>query len=454
MSFSQQLNFSRKPKSVASRSTRLNLFAANGSSFTPQQTITFNLPQIPRSYFNLGEAYLKMRVKNTSNIASLQQSGYSLIDNFKISTNNGVVDDLQGFAAYHSILFDSQVDPQVYVGVGEIALGTGGDAVMTKKGCQLAADGTKELNLPLYHSLFAAEKCVPSDISSPLRFDIRLSSMADALVTKADGALPGDFVVDEVSLILPIIELSPDAEIVLSSQFPDFSIAFESLAHTQTTKANAATILNENLGMRYSSVNMITMAIREQALMTTDGKNFNSVARTTGDITEIGYRINGQQIPQKKIQCGADNNGEVLMENLKAWGDLGSRIAPTSLQTSLRTFAEDDNADADPTAATHGNQFNATNISSTINDTDAYISGLTAFKKGGTFFSSIDLNTMPAISTNSPLYAGVSTLGSGIQTDMTFTDYSGTGDLLFDFWVRYTAILSLDPISRSIFVSV
>ena len=451
MSFSTQLNYSRKPKAVASRSTRLNVYAANGNTWTSGQTITINLPQLPRSYYNLREAVLKFTVSPNA-AGSLQQSAYSVIDSFTTQTSNGIIDKLEGFGPYHSIIMDAQLDPQVAVGVGSLTMGMGGNTDLIKKGATVGADGTITVCLPLYHGIFNTDRSFPADTSSPLRFDIKLATPNEAFIRTAHTADVTEYTVSSLEMILDCTELSSDAEVVLASTFPDFNITFESLAHTTATKSNAGTQLNENLGMRYSSVNQIIACMRPQIDIGTGGM-LSSVNRTSGKIDEIAYRINGQSVPQKAIKIASDYS-EVVTENLKSFGDLGTRLAPSSLQTQNRTYVEDGGTDNQATVTAQVENFKVEDLkfiasnpdSAELVPNDANI---------GTFFSALDLNTMPGITESSSLYAGISTLGSGIITDWKFTGAaSNSSDLLLDFWVKYTAVLNIDPMSKSVFVAV
>tara|TARA_R110002020_G_scaffold1280_3_gene6054 strand:- start:53 stop:1405 length:1353 start_codon:yes stop_codon:yes gene_type:complete len=450
MSFSTQLNYSRKPKAVASRSTRLNVYAANGNSWLSGQTITINLPQLPRSYYNLREAVLKFKVAPTG-AGHLQQSAYSVINSFTTSTNNGVIDKLEGYGVYNSIIMDAQLDPQVAVGVGSLTMGMGGNTDKIKLGKGVSTTTKIPVCLPLYHGLFNTDRSFPADTSSPLRFDIKLATPNEAFIRTAHGTEVSEFTITDLEFIVDVTELSPDAEVVLASTFPDFNITFEAISHTTTTKSNAGTQLNENLGCRYSSVNKITACMRPQIDIGTAGV-LSSVNRTSGKIDEIAYRINGQQVPQKSIKVDTDFS-EVVCENLKAWGDLGSRLAPSSLQTQNRTDTTD--ADNEATTTVQVENFKVEDLKFVGSTPDA-VDIAPNDANIGTFFTSLDLNTMPAITDSSALYSGVSTLGSGIITDFKFssTPASNSSDLLLDFWIQYTSVLNIDPVSKSVFVSV
>ena len=450
-SFSAQMDYSRKPKAVASRSTRLNVFASNGSTWKQGQTAQITMPQLARSFYNLNDAYIKLKVTPTQ-AGSFQQSAYSVVESFKTSTNNGVCDTLEAFGPYMSVLLDAQLGRDSAAGVGEIMLGMGGNPNKPKLGKALAAGASYVACLPLVHGLFAVNKSVPADTSSPLRFDIKFAEAAAAFLEKASGTDVAEYTVEDLELICPVTELSPDAFVILEQSFPDFSISYDGVSHTTSTKANGATKAVDNLGCRYSSVNRILMAMRQQPQVGVAGA-LGTVSRTSGFIDEIGYRINGSSVPQKKVKV-AGNFAEVMAENLLAFGDLGGRMIGNTLHGVVK-YTDTSSDDAAASVATHVQTFAVEDtLFAALADGDADIVDI-ADAKVGSFYSALDLNTMPAVTPDSRLIAGVSTLGSGIMTDFSFTEAaSNSADLLIDYWVSYTTVLNVDPVSKSVFVAV
>ena len=450
-SFSAQMDYSRKPKSVASRSTRLNVFASNGSTWKQGQTAQITMPQLARSFYNLNDAYLKMKITPTQ-AGAFQQSAYSVISDFKSSTNNGLLDNLEGFGPYMSVLLDAQLSPSAAAGVGEICLGMGGDPTRPNLGKSLGAGAGYVTCLPLVHGVFGSNKSFPADTSSPLRFDIKFAEAAAAFLRKAHGASVVEYVVSDLELIVPVTELSPDAAVILEQSFPDYSITYDALSHTTSTKGNAATKSVDNLGCRYSSVNRILMTMRQQAQVGVDGA-LGTVNRTSGKISEIGYRINGTSVPQKKIKVGSDF-AEVMAENLIAFGDLGGRMIGNTLHGMVK-YNDTTSADTEDTTVTHVQSFaieDTLYAALTAGDVDEVLSADAGI---GSFYSALDLNTMPAVTSDSKLIAGISTLGSGIMTDFSFSGAAtNSADLLIDYWVQYSTVINIDPISKSVFVAV
>ena len=450
-SFSAQMDYSRKPKAVASRSTRLNVFPSNGSTFKQGQTCTIQMPQLARSFYNLNDGYLKMKITPTQ-AAAFQQSAYSCIESFKSSTNNGMLDTLEGFGPYMSVLLDAQLSPSAAAGVGEIMLAMGGDATRPNLGKNLGAGSGYVACLPLVHGLFGVNKSFPADTSSPLRFDIKFAEAPAAFIRNAHGTDIVEYVVSDVELIVPVTELSPDAAVILEQSFPDYSITYDGLSHTTSTKAAAATKSVDNLGCRYSSVNRILMAMRQQPQVGVAG-SLGTVNRTTGKITEIGYRINGTSVPQKKIKVG-DDFAEVMAENLIAFSDLGSRMMGNTLHGMIK-YADTTSADTEDTTVTHVQSFAVEDTLFAALTAGDVAEILSADAGVGSFYSAIDLNTMPAVTSDSRLIAGISTLGSGIMTDFSFAgNTTNSADLLVDYWVQYSTVLNVDPVSKSVFVAV
>lgn len=450
-SFSAQLDYTRKPKAVASRSTRVNVFASNGSTWKQGQTAQITMPQLARSFYNLNDAYLKMKITPTQ-AAAFQQSAFSVIESFKSSTNNGLIDNLEGFGPYMSVLLDAQLSPAAAGGVGEIMLAMGGNPTKPNVGKSLGAGVGYVACLPLVHGLFGVNKSFPADTSSPLRFDIKFAEAASAFLRKAHATDIDEYVVSDLELIVPVTELSPDAYVILEQSFPDFSITFDALSHTTSTKANAATKSVDNLGCRYSSVNRILMTMRQQPQVGVQGA-LGTVNRSSGKISEIGYRINGTSVPQKKIKVG-DDYAEVMSENLISWGDLGGRMIGNTLHGMVK-YADTTSADNEDTTVTHVQSFSIEDTlfaALSAGDVDEILS---ADAGVGSFYSSLDLNSMPAITSDSRLIAGISTLGSGIMTDFAYSGAaSNSADLLIDYWVQYSTVLNVDPISKSVFVAV
>ena len=409
------------------------------------------MPQLARSFYNLNDAYLKMKITPTQ-AAILQQSAYSCIESFKTSTNNGMIDTLEGFGPYMSVLLDAQLSPSAAGGVGEIMIGMGGDSTRPNSGRSIAAGGSYVACLPFVHGLFGVNKSFPADTSSPLRFDIKFAEAAAAFLRAAATASIVEYVISDVELIVPVTELSPDAAVILEQSFPNYDITFDALSHTTSTKANAATKDVQNLGCRYSSVNRVLMTMRQQPQVSVQGA-LGTVNRTTGKILEIGYRINGTSVPQKKIKVG-DDFAEVMAQNLIAFGDLGGRMIGNTLHGMVK-YADATAANDEDTTVTHVQSFSVENtLFAALGDGDKD-EVVSADSGVGSFYSAIDLNTMPAITSDSRLIAGISTLGSGIMTDFEFSGgASNSADLLIDYWAQYSTVLSIDAVSKSVFVAV
>ena len=105
--FSESLDFSKvKQRAVQSRSYRVKLPPSNATSFSPSQTIEFNLPANQAgTYWNSNQCYLKFKFTNTSVTdadAAVQcdfdrAGAYGLIRRMQVSTAGAMISDLDRF---------------------------------------------------------------------------------------------------------------------------------------------------------------------------------------------------------------------------------------------------------------------------------------------------------------------------------------------------------------------
>ena len=93
--FPQSVNYANLPrKAMGSRVSKIQVSARNGSTFNDGGQIQIQLPTMANSYANLGNAYLKFKVKAVGNAAHLDHTAYSLFNRMTTTSQSAVIDDL------------------------------------------------------------------------------------------------------------------------------------------------------------------------------------------------------------------------------------------------------------------------------------------------------------------------------------------------------------------------
>ena len=448
--FPQSLNFANLPrKSMGSRVAKVNVAPANGATFAPGGNINIQLPTMAASYCCLDQSYLKFKIKAKTQAANLDHSAYSLFSRIDTTSQSQVISSLGEANVYYSWLLDTGMGAASARDWGATCLGMGGDPDQTHIGAELSTTATKTVCLPFMHGIFNARKLMPLDTAAGVTFTFYLADAAAALISSVNAAQTTGYEITDVEFCTYVTTLSPDAQALLDSSVPDlgYNIAFEDVANTTAHKEAAQLKVVSNLGFRYSALSRVSVIHR----VSTNANSFKQLSvsnRSHANMSELALSVGGLSVPQVPIRMAPGDKAEALTETLIAWGVLGSQDHQLGLNGVTRVAAGTSGAVVE--------RYDREDGKFPDNKDGAYAKTYAA--EIGTFGVSIDTDIIKsgendAGSAGGGIYSGISTLGSTCQSMMSYSAAS-TSDQAISYFANYTAILSLDPISRAFTVSV
>ena len=443
--FSKTLNYSDvKRKAMGSRVTKVCVAPQNGSTFTAGQNIQIRLPTMAGAYMALDQGYLKFDVTAVGEAAALDQTAYSLFNRIDTQSQSATIDSLTQANCYYSFLMDVNCNGQSMKDWGAICLGSAGDPDQTHLGAELSTSAAKSFCLPFFHGIFNSTKMIPLDTSDGLNFSFYLESAANALIAKDAAAVPTGYEIKNVEWCAYVTQLSPESQALLDASLGDLgmNITFDAVAHTSGQKAGGDLNVVNSLGFRYSALSRVAILHRNQGNQG-DALEHSISNRSHANLSEASLVVGGQSVPERPIKCGGERGFcEPLTETLISYGVLGSQDHSCGFNGMVRSTAsaagvlKNRYEIMDGTLGSAKDQDDAAKLSANI----------------GSFGFSIDTDLIKS-PTDGGIYSGLSTLGSTTQSRMVYSA-AITPAMTIDYYATYTAILSLNSISRSWEVSV
>lgn len=446
--FSSSMNYGAlKRKVMGSKVSKMNIAPSNGSVFNSNGVMEITLPQAAATYAALSTAYLKFDIQTTGAAGQLDKTAFSLLNRIDTTTGAAVIDSLTSANVYYAYMLDAAMDSNVLKSYGKLCLGSGGDPEQSAIGADISHTAATQVALPLFHGLFGGtDKLIPLDSAgSGITFKFYLEDFKNAFINVASTAAVTGYTLKNVELCLYATTLSPEAQAHLDDNLSGigYNVLFDSVSHTSDSKVAATTAVVSNLGFRYSAVSRVDIIHRAQDNLSSLSQHSIS-NRSHANMMEINLTSAGQSIPERPIRMGTNVGGfaEVYSEGQIAWGNLGDQTFGAGFNGVNRA--------ADGTS-TLDNRFAVENgtlaAGSDGDDAKKQVSVM------GTYGVSIDTDVVKQPSTDGGVYSGISTLGGQVGARIQYSAAS-TKDQIIDYFCAYTAILSLDPISRSWMVSV
>ena len=462
--FSESLDYTKvKQRAVQSRSYRVKLPPSNATSFSPSQTIEFNLPANQAgTYFNSNQCYLKFKFTNTSvdNADAAvrcdfdRAGAYGLVRRMQVSTAGAMISDLDRFNVLANAMIDTDASQDWKTSTGHTLAGTTG----LMRGATVSAGSPSRIYcLPLILSPLSQtspHRLIPLFSLSSLQIRFTLEEAAAAFKVPVNTDVPG-YALSEVELVYQATELSPSAQGMIDQMTGGrYDILATSYMHSSATLQAQNSGLTANLGFSVSSLERVIICHRKN--ITVSGTNqkigYSLGGRCGAGLQQYSLLINSEQFPSRPIVRGDISGAEPLAEMLLASHSLvdftsGSGLnngftaggitgglaigfsRSANLQPNAGVILQDPFQTDDPAGTNAGATGGAIATAATPSDV-------------GTFLAAIELESGVSDGKSSHIYSGVSTLASTVQYVAT---YSGAvnADITVDFFGNYTILMSL-----------
>jgi hypothetical protein len=450
--FPQQVNYANLPrKAMGSRVSKIQVSARNGSTFNDGGQIQIQLPTMANSYANLGNAYLKFKVKAVGNASHLDHTAYSLFNRMTTTSQSAVIDDITQMNVLYSALLDVGMGSASLRDWGHQCLGSDGNDQQSHLGGALSTSALKGCALPFFTGLWNSDKLLPLDTADGVVFTWYLETALNSLIADAHGSLPTGFVIEDVALHMYVYTLSPESQALLDQSVGDmgYTSIFESVAHSSDSKATTELTKISTLGFRYSSLSKVLITHRVSANQGS-ATQLSISNRSHAKMKECGLMIGGLPVPERPIVSDPTISDfcEPLSETLLSFGVLGDKFAQLGLNGLTRDRLTND-ASTDDAFTNHHNRY-AVEDGTLASSKDYQDVKLHNFAGMGSFLVSIDTDIVKnAIGGEaSGLYSGIDTLGATTQSRIVYSGNSTSAQTI-DYYGFYNSILQLNPITRS-----
>ena len=437
--FSESLAYPQmKRRSVGARSFRMKLPPSNSTSFTPGNTIQFDLPSNrPGQYIDFSSLYVKIKMANdaTTDLTLDRCGAMGLIKRLQISTAGAQICDINNWNVLATAMLDTDASSEWKAGYGAAMLGTEGDAL---RGVEVAADSSRVFAIPLVlNPLFntTPHRLLPLGSLSSIQIRLTLDSVASAFQS---GGAPGVSYSD-VECVAMITELSPDAQrAVDAATGGKYNILANSFANSTATLPANITQLTQNLGFSYSSMERIIAVHRQTTTIAAQGA-FSLGNRTTSGLEQYAYMINSELYPSRYVlvdAAAAESTAEMLIADHalvdfnKGAGFNNGVVAGSLAGTSIGALSG-----IDPAVAKSGCY--------TLKDGNGTTAGAAgAASNIGTFVVGTDFENGLSVNRSATIYSGVSTIASNVQWVGTYSNAHAEAQV--DFFAQFTVLLSLN----------
>ena len=437
--FSESLAFPQmKRRSVGARSFRMKLPPSNSTSFTPGQTIQFDLPSNrPGQYIDFSSLYIKIKLDNDATAALTldRAAGFSLIKRCQLSTSGAQIADINNWNVLATAMLDTDASSEWKSGYGAAMLGTEGDAL---RGVTVGAGASRVFCIPLVlNPLFntTPHRLLPLGSLSSIQIRLTLDSVASAFQS---AGVPG-VTYSDVECVAMITELSPDAQrAVDSATGGKYNILANSFANSTASLPVNATQLTQNLGFSYSSMERIIAIHRPTATLAAQAA-FSLGNRTTSGLEQYAYMINSELYPSRYVivdAAAAESTAEMLIADHalvdfnKGSGFQNGVVAGSLANTTIGALSG-----IDPAVAKSGCY--------TLKDGAGTSAGAAGVGSNiGTFVIGTDFENGLSVNRSATIYSGVSTIASNVQWVGTYSNAHAAAQV--DFFAQFTVLLSLD----------
>ena len=439
--FSESLDFnSIKRRAVAARSYRVKLPPSNSTSFTPEQTINFDLPSnIAGTYTNMSQCYLKFKLTNGVAASILDRGGaYSFIKRFQISTAGAQIFDCNNWNVLATALLDSDSTAEYKATTGRILLGTRGDKLA---GESLNIGEERIFCLPLICnplSNMTPHRLLPLFGLSPIQIRLTLDSVASSVSSAGVPTLA----FSDVELVMYNTELAPSAQAKIDQMTGGmYNMLAVSWMNSSASVAAGVTVNTSNLGFSMSSLERVVAVHRPQATINAQAA-FSIGNRSRSNLLEYNYLINNEQYPARPVLA---NQAEAYAEFLIGDHSLSNFNKGNALMSGFVWSAQNASGagfiGGNIPEATLSNPYALEDPAGTIPGNSAGANANVGSSNIGTYLTAVELESGISDGKSSQIYSGISTTGSTVQF---LGKYSAAVASQIDFYAQYTVLLSLN----------
>jgi len=326
----QKLNYANvPPRATSSRALRNEVTPSNGSDFTMNNSIIFDLPSnLNNTFWDAQSSYVSLVVtnSNTTRAVNLEGGGFpACIKRIVIELGGQTLFSCDNWNSLYMAMFDLDTAAQFRNNAGKVLFG----AANAAKGASLAANGgSLKVCFPLVLTPFMANKYWPLIGRDRIRIRLELDTVARSLIcAHATENVDADIAITDVKLVQYNLELGSDVMAqVAAASGGTMKIACPSYQHHQSSIAALSSALSATLGFSMSSLNRIIVAQQLQAVVSTAAYVGN---RSYADLERFSVSVGGIKYPQidvKENGSGSETLAEALVSQraLTSWGHQSS----------------------------------------------------------------------------------------------------------------------------------
>jgi hypothetical protein len=409
------------------RSYKQNVSVIGGLSIGGEQSnLKFDIPcGRPGTYIDPAASFLQIRVQaGATGDVYLDGSAYSLIERFQILSGGQTVEDILAYGNLNNLLIDNQLSTLGRQTAGSILLGCGNNSTINvmRGGAVIPAGTSTVFCLPLVSGFFSnLDKYLPVGAISDLRMELQLQTQANAVVNTAAG-VTSCWSITEANLMLSYVELEAEVQRMIdASTGGKYFISTETFRSYQNNVSGTTSSDSLLIPARFSSVKGIMQTFRPSIQQ----NNFLTQSQThrinpfsgTGGAPSIQFSIGSSLYPQTAIRSSAELYAET-QKHFHMMGTTDYRGVISSANWNINT---------DPTALA------AAAVAGTVT--------LNA-NASGTGFLAINLEAVNGRS--SLMNSGISTLGTNIIENLTYSTPLYGSQLRVDSYVHVDAVLVIE----------
>lgn len=315
---SKELNFANKrEQAISASSSRLEIPASNGSSFSMGQTIDIKLPSgmTRGSYLDFENSYAKISISATRGGAAanynlnLPRNGiFNIIDKVEILSSSSTISVIENYNALVNVFLDSESSTEYKKTLGNAQFGTSGgtgvtgDALIVETGTDAK---TTTYCIPLLLTpLWSSSKYLPCFHQDNITIRITLGTFVDCFISGANAtAAVSKVVLNPVSMVCNVVTLDPSAQQMIDeSNGGIYTMILDDWRSSRGGAIQTAQrLINQNLGFSHQSLSRVIFAFYLANGVAVDGHG----SRPNRSVSEYTFQMNGRNYPAQKIKGSA-----------------------------------------------------------------------------------------------------------------------------------------------------